>query len=92
MLEFEKDLLFETELYKKGNVYKLVNMPYFKLNCSDWLIMQDIKRLIDYANKDRLKGLKLVDYDDILTILINQESFYKIVRDIFLNSRGYKLK
>jgi len=90
MLEIEKDLKFETEIYKKGNIFKLVSMPYFQLNCKEWLSEKEIKKLIDYANKNKEKGLKMSDYDDIFNILLNQELFYNTIRDIFLNERGIK--
>jgi len=90
-MEIEKDIKFEKELYKKGNVFKLINMPYFQLNCSVWLSQKEIKTLIDYANKDKEKGLKMSDYECIFDILFNQELFYKTLRDIFLIKRGIKI-
>ena len=87
----EKDIKLEKELYKKGNVFKLIDTPYFRLNCSGWLSKKEIKKLIDYANKDKEKGLKMIDYEDIFNILVDKDIFYKTLRDIFLIKRGIKI-
>lgn len=83
--EFEKDIKFEKEIYNKGNVFKIVNMPYFQLSSGIWFSNEDIKIFIDIALKDKEKGLNLSDYDLFINLLIKNDNFYNVIRDIFLN-------
>lgn len=83
-----KDLMFETEIYNKGNVYKLISMPYFKINAPQVFNFEINTELVEIALKDKNKGLKMSDYNRLLDILTDNEIFYNTIRDIFLELKG----
>jgi len=89
MLEFEKNLKFEQQIYKKGYVFKCVNMAYFKLNVDNFYKRGDVEKFIKLALKDKNEGLKLSEIELFIELLTDQELFYNILRDICLNEWGF---
>lgn len=81
--------MFESEIYKKGNVFKFVNMPYFQLNAPSFLSKKDIKQIINIGIQEKT-GLKESEYNLFWDIITKNTLFFHTLRDIFLNLVGRK--
>ena len=88
MIEIEKNNKFEIEVYKKNGVYDIVSSAYFQLNVEQYYTNNEIKKFIVLAEKDINIGLKFKDYEYFFNLLLKNDVFYSVVRDIYLNKKG----